>query len=77
MVMHLNPVPQLTRRLHGLCPELRDHATAIPKLYIVTINEAPGMFFRDLVGGAYQIDRSDDASVHINNIGSIICHLRL
>jgi hypothetical protein len=57
--------------------ELRDQATAIPKLDVVTVNEAPGVFFRDPVAKTYQIDRANDAPVQINNIGSIIGQLRL
>jgi hypothetical protein len=77
MVMRLNPVPQLTLRLNSWCLELRDQATAIPKLDVVTVDEAPGVFFRDLVTRTCQINRPDDATVHVNNIGSIICQLRL
>src|ERR1700730_2218118 len=43
-------------------------------LYVVTATQALGVFFRDLVIGARQIDRPDDAPVNVNDIGSIIGH---
>ena len=57
--------------------ELSYQATAMPKLYIVTINEALGVFFRDIVARTDQINRPEDPAVHVNQIGSISCHLRL
>jgi hypothetical protein len=57
--------------------EFRNQATARPELFVVAINEAPGVFFCDLVPRAYQIDCRDHAAVHVLNIGSISCHLRL
>ena len=57
--------------------ELRYQANATPELYVVTINEATGVLFRDLVARANQINCPEDASIRINNIGSIICQLRL
>jgi hypothetical protein len=59
-----------------LVPKPSDQATAMPKLYIVTSNEAPGLFFCDIVTGADQIDRGEDAPVRVNHIGSISCNLR-
>jgi hypothetical protein len=74
MVMRANPAPLAWAAPKRFVLELRDHATAMPELYVVAINEAPGVFFRDLVARTYQIDRPDDAAVHVDNIGSISCH---
>jgi hypothetical protein len=54
--------------------EFGDLAGASPKLYVVTVTQALGVFFRDLVIGARQIDRPDDPPVNVNDIGSIIGH---
>jgi hypothetical protein len=51
--------------------EFRDHAAAVPKRHVVSINETSGVFFRDLVARAFQIDRPEDAPLCIDNIGSI------
>jgi hypothetical protein len=54
--------------------EFGDLAGASPKLYVVTVTQALGVFFRDLVIGARQIDRPDDAPVNVNDIDSITGH---
>ena len=60
--------------LLGLVLEFGDLAVAPPKLYVVTVTQALGVFLRDLVIGARQIDRPDDAPANVNDIGSIIGH---
>jgi hypothetical protein len=56
----------------GLLANFCDLASVSPKLYVVT--EALGVFLCDVVIGTYQFDRSDDAPVGVNDIGSILCH---
>jgi hypothetical protein len=52
--------------------ELRYFAAVLPELYVVTINQVLGVFLRGVIIGTEQFDCSDNASVHTNDIGSIL-----
>jgi hypothetical protein len=54
----------------------RDVAIALPKLYVVTINELPGVFFRGVIVGADEFDGPEKTAVRTDDIGSIFCHLQ-
>jgi hypothetical protein len=41
----------------------RDLTVAMPKFYVLTIDELPGVFFRGLVVGAYKPDCAADMTV--------------
>jgi hypothetical protein len=56
----------------GLLANFCDLASVSPKLYVVT--EALGVFLCCVVIGTYQLDRSDDAPVGVNDFGSVLCH---
>ena len=55
--------------------ELRYAAVALPKFYVVTVNELLGVFLRGGVIGTKKLDRSDEVAVYANDIGSILRHL--
>ena len=54
----------------------RDLTVAMPKFYVLTIDELPGVFFRGLVVGAYKPDCAADMTVLVKDVHSIIGHLR-
>ncbi len=41
-------------------PERSDFAVALPKLYVVTVNELLGIFFRDFIVLAHKLNRPDE-----------------
>jgi hypothetical protein len=53
----------------------RDVAIALPKLYVVTINELPGVFLCGVIVGADKFDGPEKTAVRTDDIGSIFCHL--
>jgi hypothetical protein len=54
----------------------RDLTVAMPKFYVLTIDELPGVFFRGLVVGAYKPDCAADMTILVKDVHSIIGHLR-
>lgn len=65
------PPPLLRLAVKG-----RDLTVAMPKFYVVAIDELPGVFFRGLVVGAYKPDCAADMTVLVKDVHSIIGHLR-
>jgi hypothetical protein len=54
-----------------------DLALALPKFDVMTVNQVLGVLFRGVVIGTKQLDRSDEAPVDANDIGSVFRHGRL
>jgi hypothetical protein len=52
-----------------------DAPVALPKLYVVTINQPLSVFFRDIIIGAHKLDCPEKAAVYPNNICPISRHL--
>jgi hypothetical protein len=52
----------------------RDLTVAMPKFYVLTIDELPGVFFRGLVVGAYKPDCPADMTVLVKDVRSILGH---
>ena len=50
-------------------------ALALPKLYVVTINELLGIFFGALVIRAQERDGPDELAIYSDYVGSIFWHL--
>jgi hypothetical protein len=56
--------------------ERLDFAVALPKLHVVTVSEALGVFFRDIIVRANKFYRSDKVTVCPDHVRSISGHLR-
>jgi hypothetical protein len=55
--------------------ELRNLPVALPKLYVMPIDELPCGLFRDLVVGALKLDCPADMTVLVQNVDPISSHL--
>lgn len=53
----------------------RDLTVALPKFYVMTIDELPGVFLRGLVVGAYKPDSPVDMTVLVKDQRSIFGQL--
>ena len=40
----------------------------MPKFYVLTIDELPGVFFRGLIVGAYELDCAADMAILVKNV---------
>jgi hypothetical protein len=56
--------------------ERLDFFLALPKLYVVTVNKALGIFLGGVVVGAKKLYRSKKVAVSADNAGSIFGHPR-
>ncbi len=57
------------------CQKVGDLTVALPKFYVITIDELPGVFFRALIVGAYKLDCAADMAILVEDIRSILGHL--
>ena len=61
--------------LLGLAVKGRDLTVALPKFYIMTIDELPDVFFRGLIVGAYEPDCAADMAILVKDVCSILGHV--
>jgi hypothetical protein len=54
--------------------EPRYVAAALPKLYVVTINELLSVLFGRVIVRTKKLDRSDETTVYANDVRSVLCH---
>jgi hypothetical protein len=66
----------MVRRGSDNAVELRYLPAALPKLYVVTVNELPCGLFRGLVVGAHKLDCPANMTVLVQNVDPIFGHLR-
>ena len=55
--------------------ELRYATVALPKFYVMTVNEVVSVFLRGVIIGTKKFDRSNEVAIYTNDIGSILRHL--
>jgi hypothetical protein len=55
--------------------ERRNSAIMLPKLYIVPLDELPGIFHRGLIVGAHKSNCSADKTVFVHDVSSILGHI--
>jgi hypothetical protein len=61
--------PSMVRRPYSGFPlKLRDLTVALPKLYVMTIDESLGVFCRGLIVRAHKLDCSEEMPVTADNI---------
>src|SRR5882757_11212253 len=68
--------PPTEAALLRLAVKGRDLTVALPKFYVMTIDELPCVFFCGLVVGEHELDCPADTTVLVKDVRSIFRHLR-